>query len=166
MGPKADFDVPAAHKYFAAHCFNESWALMDKPTRSIEEAEQLIALGQASLWHWTQRADCTATNLSIAHWLLSRIYAVLGDATLAQRYAGSCLRESEKPGVAVLYLGFAHEALARAAMLERDWKVVSDYLQKADELAAAVPDEGERKLLKDDLDTIRDMLGAAENEHS
>lgn len=166
MPATATIDVAAAHKYFAPHCFNTCWKLMEQPTRTIEEAEQLIALGHASLWHWTQRSDCTPTNMSIAHWMLSRIYAVLGDAVLAQRYASSCLRFSQEPGVAPMYLGFAHEALARAAMLDRDWKLVGDYLRRADELAAQVKGDEDRKLLKTDLDAIRDVLGRAENEHS
>lgn len=166
MGPSADFDTTAAHKYFAAHCFNTSWQLMGKATRTMEEAEELIALGHTSLWHWMQRPDCTPHNLSIAHWLLSRIYSVLGDAPMAQRYAGSCLRISMEGNVAPMLLGFANEALARAAMVQRDWTTVAEFLRQADELVEQVDEAGDRKVLTDDLATIRDALTAAQNEHS
>src|SRR5689334_14196119 len=114
------FDLSAAHQFFAARCFNNSWQLIDKPGRTVEEDEQLIALGQPSLWHWAQRSDCSAKNLSIAHWLLSRIYAVVGDVVQARRYAESCLRISERGEVAPMFLGYAYEALARAAQLAAD----------------------------------------------
>lgn len=166
MPPKADFDLAAAHKYFAAHCFNTCWQVMEQPARTVEDAERLIALGHASLWHWTQRADCTPTNLSIAHWMLSRIYAVLGDAPMAQRYAGSCLRISVQGNAEPMFLGFAHEALARAALVQRDWQTVAEYLRQADAFAAQVTDEDDRKNLTGDLDTIREALNAAQNEHS
>jgi hypothetical protein len=166
MEAKADFDTAAAHKYFAVHCFNACWKLLGQPTRTIEEAEQLIAMGQASLWHWTQRADCAPKNLSIAHWMLSRIYSVLGDAPMAQRYAGSCLRLSGEAGVEELFLGFAYEALARAAMIERDWQTVGEHLKTADEIAERVTDDAERKILADDLKFVRNALTAAQNEHS
>lgn len=166
MAPKADFDLAAAHKYFAAHSFNTCWQLMDQPTRSVEDAEQLIALGHASLWHWTQRADCAPKNLSIAHWLLSRIYAVLGDAPLAQRHAGTSMRIGVQGNVAPLFIGFAHEALARAAFVQRDWETVAEHLRQADAFAEQLTDEGDRKNLTDDLTTIRDALTAAQNEHS
>jgi hypothetical protein len=166
MAPKPDFDTAAAHKYFAAHCFNACWPLIDQPARTVEQAEQLIALGHASLWHWTQRADCTPKNLSIAHWILSRIYAVLGDAPMAQRYAGSCLRISMEGGVAPLFLAFAYEALARAAMVQRDWQTVGEYLRQADEIAEQVTDPEDRKNLMADLKTVRDAFDIAESEPS
>src|SRR5689334_10914444 len=145
MPPTADFDTAAAHKYFAAHCFNTSWQMMGQPARTVEEAEQLIALGHASLWHWTQRSDCGAKNLSIAHWLLSRIYALVGDVAKARRYAQSCLRISEPGEVAPMFLGYAYEALARAEQLAGDGNAAGRFLQVGSELAEKVEEEGDRK---------------------
>ena len=166
MAPQADFDTAAAHKYFAATCFNACWPIIDQPTRTMEDAERLIALGYTSLWHWMQREDCTPKNLSIAHWLLSRIYAVLGDAPMAQRYGGSCLRISMEGGVAPMFLAFAYEALARAALVQRDWQTVGEYLQQADAIAEQVTDPEDRKILSADLSTIRDAFDIAESEPS
>lgn len=165
MAPKADFDTAVAHQYFAAHCFNACWPLIDQAERTVEQAEQLIALGHSSLWHWTQRPDCTPKNLSIAHWVLSRIYAVLGDAPMAQRYAGSCLRISMEGGVAPLFVAFAYEALARAALVQREWQTVGEYLEQADALAEQV-EPGDRESLMADLNTLRDAFDIAENEPS
>ena len=78
MSEKATFDIDAAHRYFAAECFNQAWDLINKSERTPEEDEQMIRLSLASHWHWTQRADCTQENVSIAYWQTSRVYTVLG----------------------------------------------------------------------------------------
>jgi hypothetical protein len=33
---KIPFDAAAAHKYFAAHCFNSAWDLIEKKNRTAE----------------------------------------------------------------------------------------------------------------------------------
>ncbi len=93
-----DFDLDAAHRYFSAHCFNAAWDLLDKQERTPEENEQMIRLCLASAWHWTQRADCTPTNLSVGYWQASRIYAVLGQGDNARRYGQMCLAASQSAG--------------------------------------------------------------------
>jgi len=65
MPKRPDFDMPAAHKYFAAQCFNAAWDLIEKPDRTPEEDEQMIQLTQTSNWHWTQRDDYTRKYASI-----------------------------------------------------------------------------------------------------
>ena len=158
MTKAPDFDAVAAHRYFAAQCFNRSWTLIEKSERTEEEDEQLIALGHASFWHWTQRADCAPANMSVAHWLLSRIYALVGNVAQARRYAASCLAVSERGEVAPLFVGFAHEALARAALLARDQQAAEGYLERAQELTSKVDDEEDRRNLQHDLDALRSLL--------
>jgi hypothetical protein len=158
MTRKPDFDLVAAHRYFAAHCFNTSWQVMGQAERTPEDDERLIALGHASFWHWTQRADGTPTNLSIAHWLLSRIYCVVKLPSQAHRYAQSCLRVSEQDGSEPLYLGYAHEALARAALLIRDLGSAKAAIGRAQALADQVKELDDKKLLVTDLDELRRKL--------
>ena len=91
MSEQPDFDHPAAHRYFAAECYNRAWDLINKPDRTPEENEQMLRLSLASHWHWTQRSDYAAENVSIAYWQTSRIYTLLGQADNARRYARLCL---------------------------------------------------------------------------
>lgn len=81
MLTNASFDVPAAHRFFAADCFNRAWELIDKPDRTSDDDLRMISLAQASLWHWTERPDCTPRNLSIGYWQLSHIYSAVGLCT-------------------------------------------------------------------------------------
>src|SRR5512137_287238 len=103
MGKQPDFDLQAAHKYFAVECFNRAWDYIDKPLLKAGEEEKMLLLSLASLWHWTQREDCTPTNLSIGYWQVARVYALLRQADQARRYGNFCLEAAQKDGVLPFY---------------------------------------------------------------
>lgn len=145
-------DQAAAHRFFAVNCFNSVWGLLDRADRNAADNEKMVALAHASVWHWTQRDDCTPRNLSIGYWQLSRVYAVIGHGERARHYGQLCLDVSrdDEP----FYLGYAYEALGRAAAVLNDAKLTSGYLLKARDLAAAVKEGDDRQALEADLDSI------------
>ena len=145
-------DIESAHKYFSATCFNMAWELIEKTDRTAEEDERMIRLSQASLWHWTQRPDCTNKNLSIGYWQASRIYALLDQADNALRYAQICLEVSreEEP----FCLGYAYEALARAESIAGRREKTEEYLAEARRLAVAISNSEDKQLLLNDLQAI------------
>jgi hypothetical protein len=155
MPIQSDFDVTAAHRFFSADCFNRTWGLIDKMNRSPQEDQEMILLSTASLWHWTQREDCTPTNLSVGYWQLSRVYAAMGQAENARHYAHLCLDCSRNCGVAPFFLGYAYEALARAEAIAENLIEMGKYLEEARRQAARVSEEADREQLLGDLDTIR-----------
>jgi hypothetical protein len=146
------FDLAAAHRYFAAYCFNEAWKWMDITDRSADDTEAMIQCCLASLWHWRQRSDATSRNLSIGYWQASRVYALAGQAANAWRYGELCLKASE--GEEPFYLGYAYEALARAARMAGDEPLSRQYLQQAQQFAAQVPEGEERSMLLQDLASL------------
>ena len=85
--------------------------------------------------HWTQRPDCTSTNLSIGYWQTARIYALLGQAENARRYAQMCFEVSQQPGVKAVFLAYAYEALARAEAAAGEKGIAYGYLTEARRLA-------------------------------
>ena len=152
MNDSSKFDAAVAHRFFSADCYNRAWELIEKSTRTPEEDDQMRNLCHASLWHWTQRGDCTARTLSVGYWQLARVYALLGRADDAARYGGLCLRYSERESP--FYAGYAHEALARAARAGGHDESCARHLEEARRLAAQVIDKEERAMLEKDLDTI------------
>lgn len=154
MTDKPDFDVVAAHKYFAASCFNTAWGLMDKPDRTVAEDEEMLRLGMASVWHWTQRSDCAPENLSVGYWQVSRIYTILKRAEDARRYGQLSLEASQADGVGPFYRGYAFEALARAEAVAGNRTQMESYLSLAQQAADTIPDADARKMLLDDLKTV------------
>ena len=158
MPAKLSFDVDAAHKHFAAHCFNAAWNLIDKPGRTPEEDRLMVALNQASIYHWLNRPDCTSENLSVGYWQASRIQSLLGNAAEATRHAQVCL--SHSGGLEPFYVGYAYEALGRAALLAGDTQQAGEYLSLAQAQADLVKNAKHRALLINDLASLNPQAGA------
>ncbi len=152
MNRQPEFDVAAAHRYFAAHCFNQAWELIDKKDRTPEEDQKMVALCHASIYHWSQRADCERIRLSVGYWQASHIQAVLNNPSEARHYGKICLNYSQ--GQPPFYLGYAYEALARAEKLAGNAGAAADYFAKAKQLANQVTKTEDRELLLKDLSTI------------
>ncbi|MEO8935976.1 MAG: hypothetical protein ABI277_11390 [Burkholderiaceae bacterium] len=155
IDPQAAFDEAAAHAFFSKACFNLAWDLIEKSERSAADDERMIQLNQASLWHWTQRVDCTDRNRSVGYWQASRIRAIVGHADEAERYARLCMDCSA--ALAPFYRAYAHEALARAALSRGDEATCRTNAIQARVLVQAIVDDNERELVLADLET----LGAA-----
>jgi hypothetical protein len=146
------FDLAAAHRFLAANCFNRAWELIEKSDRSDEDDLEMLLCALASLWHWRQRPDCTDRNLSISFWQVSRVYSLLGEGGNARRFAELCLAKSrdETP----FYLGYALEALARAAMICGDREQMQKHLTEARRAAVLVEDPQDRATLERDLGSL------------
>ncbi len=145
-------DPDADHKRLSADSFNRAWELLDKAQRGPEEDAKMLAYAHASLAHWRQREDCQTRQLSIAYWLLSRTYAECKDGISAQIFANLCLAVSaqEPP----FYLGYAHEARARASMLVKDSQSFQKHLQEARAQASLTTEKRDREALEKDLDQL------------
>jgi len=155
MSEEPTFDLQAAHEYLSTECFNRAWDLIELEERTEEQDEQMLHLSFASLWHWQQRPDCTARELSIGYWQVSRIFAITGRSDNARWYADKCLEITESAELPTFYLGYAYEALARAAMAGRNRSAMIGYLREAHKYAAREENEEDRQLLVDDLATIQ-----------
>ncbi len=155
MATKPDFDIQAAHAYFAVECFNRAWDYLAKPRRSKADDDQMLQLSLTSLWHWTQRTDRTASKLSVGYWQVSRVYALLRQPDNARRFGELSLQAAQAEGVQPFYLGYAHEALARAEMVAGNEDAMEKQLIAAHQIAATMTDSEEKKQLLRDLSKIR-----------
>ena len=156
MTQEPDFDVAAAHRYFAAHCFNRAWDLIEKDKRTPAEDQMMVALNQASLFHWMNRPDCSDARMSVGYWQASRIQALLGNPAEAQGNGEICLSFSHD--LEPFYLGYAHEALARSASLGGDKARAVEHLSRAETQAAQVAEKRDRELLVAHLAALRSAL--------
>jgi len=153
MSDKPDFDLAVVHRYFSATCFNKTWELIDNPHRTSDEELAMLQTAMTSLWHWTQREDATPQNLSVGNWQVSRVYAVLGQADNARKYAEVSLKLAE--GYEPFYAAFAYEAFARAEMVAGNKTKMQEYLERAFALAEKVEDEEDKQVLMGDLRNIK-----------
>lgn len=153
MKEAPDFDVAAAHKYFAADCFNKAWDLIENPVRTPDDNRLMVALNQASIFHWLNRSDCDNKRLTIGYWQASRIQSLLGNASEALLHAEVCLNYSS--GLEPFHVGYAYEALARAVALAGENERAAEYRLKAEAQAALVTNSESRALLVKDLAELR-----------
>jgi tetratricopeptide (TPR) repeat protein len=116
------------HRKVAILCFNKAWDHLEMKTRSPDDEREMLLLAHASRYHWGLVG--TPTNKAVGDWQISRIYAVLGQADLALRFAKSSLSISEKNGLAEI-IPSAYEGIARAYATARDWKQAEENLAKA-----------------------------------
>ena len=153
MTKAPDVSTPeAVHRYFSAFCFNLTWDLLDKPVRTAAENEAMIQACLASLWHWSQRSDCTNRERSVGAWQAARVYAVVQQPDNARRYGQMALAFAhDQPP---FYLAYAYEALARAEAAASNRSAAQPYLEHARQLAGQVAKAEERELILTDLKTI------------
>lgn len=153
MAQDQGFDATKVHRYFSADCFNKAWELIERTDRTPAEDEQMIRLSHASLWHWTQRDDCTSENMSIGYWQASRIHAILARADDARRYGRLCLENT--PMESPFLRAYAYEALARAENTAGNVTMAEHYRGEALRHAESVTDGEDRAQILNDLETIR-----------
>jgi hypothetical protein len=120
----------------------------------------MLHLAIASLWHWTRREDCRPENRSVGYWQVARVYAVLGQADNARRYAERCREAST--GKEPFYQGYALEALARAEAIAGCIEPAERHLTEAWQYAKAVPDPEEKATLATDLEGIERLIAGLE----
>ena len=149
MSKTADFDLAAAHKYFAASCFNNAWDLIEKKERTDKDNQMMVVLSYASIFHWSNRPDCDEQKLSIGYWQASRVQALIHNPHEAVRLGEICLSYSH--GLPPFFRAYAHEALARAYELMGEQSQMERHLSAALRFLALVKDEPNRDQLEADL---------------
>jgi hypothetical protein len=149
-----EFDVQGAHHRFAVECFNGTWDLLEKEDRSEDDTAEMIHMAHASLWHWRHSEHGDPQHFAVGAWQLSRVYAEAGLAEQARRYGEESLLLCRHHELAAFYLGYAYEALARAAAVAGDATERERQLGAAQAVARRIEDTSNRKTLLDDLATI------------
>ena len=149
-----EFDVQTAHRYFAADCFNKTWGYLDKKDRTPSENLDMISTCHASYWHWTQCADHTPLNISVAYWQLSRVYAMTNQPKLALSFASLCLKISQTNELSPFNMAYAYEALARASSVANKPEEAATWLENAKKIAESDLETDEKQQLLTDLNTI------------
>ena len=146
-------NLTEVHRYLSVDCFNKTWEYIDKENRSKEEDEQMLLLSLTSLWHWTQREDCTPNKLSISRWLISRVYALLGDGANSLIYAKKCLLNADKKQP--FFVSYGHEAIARAEALLGNVQESEKHLELGLSSAEKIKDPDDKEMLLEDLKGLK-----------
>ncbi len=140
----------------AVSLFNETWALIDIAERTPDQDREMLASALGSLACW--RKVGTPKNFSISDWQVARVYALMGDAESASIHGESSLRHAIEGDLEPFYVGFAHEALARAAIVAADPSRARRHIASATAQAGKVSSAEDRAMLDADLAQLERLL--------
>lgn len=142
-------DIARWQRTLAPRIFNHTWTLLDRPQLRRDEEEEMLAAAFAQRHLWYQVGD--ARNHAIADWQVSRVAAVLGYADLARRFGERSLEVAIENDLDPFVVGFAHEAIARAAADVDDIETFTEHLDLARACLAEIDDDEDREILAADL---------------
>jgi len=151
MSEEKTFTEAEAHLHFAKQYNGKIWELLEKTERTPEENELLVDYTHTSLAHW--RVAGTEVHLQRGAWMLSHVYAVLGNEALALQHAKHCqeLTEQYKDHLSDFDFAYAYECMARAQALAGNQAKARKYIDLANKAGAAIKDEEDRGIFLSDF---------------
>lgn len=153
MKPRAGKLDRRTHRELGMELFNHTWDLLAQKRRTKEEEDEMLYSAYASRYHWGVVGR--PLHRSISEWQISRVYAVLGRAEPAAYHGHRALEIALRGRLAPFYVAYGHEALARAAAIAGQRSVRETEIRRATRLATRIRSKDDRRMLLEDLATIR-----------
>ena len=137
--PEPPFDPAIAHRWFAVEFNNQAWNLIESPSRTPRQTEQMLHAAHGAYLHWL--AIGQPINELRALCLLSTVYSAAQNAAEAARYARLCvaLVEQNPDGLTPFDQATAYGAAAIANQRSGDLPAAEDYRKQAMRFAAELP---------------------------
>lgn len=148
---KNSFTLQEAHAHFAKTLNGRVWELLGKPDRSRIENDEMLHAAFACIFHWKFAGG--AVNQQRGEWLVSRVYAVLGNATEALRHAERCFEWTEAYRIEMkdFDIAYAYEGLARAHGLAGNLDKEREYFELANKAGEVIANEEDKSIFMGDL---------------
>jgi hypothetical protein len=138
-----------AHRAVGVAANNRVWTLLARDDRTDTDNREMVDAAHASLWHW--RYAGKLVNEQRGEWLVSHVYAVLGQGVPALVHAQRCWALTEEGKLEGFDYAYACEAVARAYAAAGDAKTAGAWRAHALDAAAKVTDPEDRAILEADL---------------
>jgi hypothetical protein len=143
-------EVVAEHREWGRRANQRVWTLIGDG-KPIDEgaAREAVDAAHASQWHWMYAGG--ALERQRGEWLLSHVYAVIGDAPAALRHAQRCWDITDAEGYEDFDRAYAFEGLARAYAVSGDSAAAREWHERAVEAGALIADDEDRAIFVSDL---------------
>lgn len=138
-----------AHRKLAVALFNHTWDMLELPSRTSEQDDEMLHAAHASRHHWG--ATGRWPNIAVGEWQCSRVYAVLGRAEPAMWHARRCLELCQQHAIGDYRLAAAYEGLARAALVAGDAASARQWKAQGFEACRAIARAEDRGPIEADL---------------
>ena len=143
------------HRTLGVDLFNKTWTLMENPTRSPEQDDEMIHMAHASAHHWLQVG--TRANRARSEWQCSRVHVILGQVDQALYHARRCheiVQADEDDSMEIWDLPAAYEALARAHLAAGHREEAAHWAELGRSATAQIEDDEDRAVMEADFATI------------
>lgn len=137
------------HREQAATLFNRAWALLDTPSRTPEQDDEMVHAAHASAWFWL--ASGTPQHHFRSHWQIARVYAALGRAEPALHHAERCRSLCSDRALTPFDHACFFEVQARAYAAAGRRTEARITLQRARFVASTLTDPEEMEVMEADL---------------
>jgi hypothetical protein len=144
----------ATQRSLGAGLYNRTWDLLELEQRTPDQDDEMVDTAHASAYHW--RAVGHAGNRARSHWLLSRVYAVLGRGEPSLHHARRAIAVLEAGGEGIEDWDYpaAAEAMARALVVAGETADAAMWKARAATAAQNVKGEEDREHIEADLATL------------
>ena len=145
-------DEEKLHQYMGIEMNLQTWNLLGKDGRNEQEDIRMLNFAKASLYHWRKSPNFEPVNEQRGQWLISRVYAVLGEGKEALSYAQETLRITEENGFKDFDLAYGFEAMARAHAVLENKEKCKEFKIKAREAGDLISGNEDKKYFEGDLE--------------
>ena len=139
------------HRYLGIELNRQTWFLLDKKDHDKLENQRMVAFAHGSFYHWQHSHEFLAVNKQRGEWLISHVYAALGQGSEALKHTRCCLKITEDQDLKDFDLAYAYEVMARGHASAGETEEMNKYFLKAKKAAAEIKAEKDRNLFLSDL---------------
>jgi hypothetical protein len=155
MPAQPEFDKDKAHLWFGVEFNNGIFPLLEKPDRTEEETEKMIAMAFASTLHWTNYSKHTIANKARGENMIATAFAYAGrkDASLhyaKRNYEIVCNHENE---VADFDMSYALMVMARSLALNGDMEKAKEFYKQCVDSIENIKNPEDKKIVESDFNT-------------
>lgn len=137
---------------FGAAGFNAAWTLIEQNERSEDDDLAMFLSAAASRWHWSRVGG--AAEIATGDWQVAHVLSLLGEGSLALRFAQRNLAIVEAEGWTGWRLASAHEGMARAYAALADGARREEHVDAAEAALRDEPDAEERDVIAAQLASV------------
>jgi hypothetical protein len=150
---KKILNEPTFHHYMAIEMNIQTWNILQKNERDKKDDTRMINFAKASLFHWRNSPKYQPINEQRGQWLLSHVFAVLGDGEQAITYAEEAFRLTMEKQFVDFDLAYALEAMARAKAALGDKEGSLEWRKKSKDASSLIKDEKDRDHFDSDFES-------------
>ena len=131
-----------------------TWTLLEQDARNAAEDAEMVTSAHTSFALWAKAG--TAVHRQRGLWLIARVYSVLGEATLAAKYANQCraVTEAHRDQMKDFDLVYALEAEARVLAISGKSAEAAELKAQVVSQAQGVEGAEDRRILVADIEAL------------